>query len=64
MSGDGGERFAPGGKLPSAADQQQAELDQPAVLHPWNAPENAPMIAVNERLGRAVDHRVAFELGL
>jgi GNAT superfamily N-acetyltransferase len=43
----------------------QAELDHPAVLHTWNAPENAPMIAVNERLGfRAVDHRVAFELAL
>lgn len=29
----------------------QAELDHPAVLHTWNAPENAPMIAVNDRLG-------------
>jgi GNAT superfamily N-acetyltransferase len=29
----------------------QAELEHPAVLHTWNAPENAPMIAVNDRLG-------------
>jgi len=29
----------------------QAELDHPAVLHTWNAPSNAPMIAVNEHLG-------------
>jgi hypothetical protein len=28
------------------------------VLHTWNAPENAPMIAVNNHLGfRPVDHR-------
>lgn len=43
----------------------QAALDHPAVLHTWNAPENAPMIAVNAKLGfRASDHRVAFELSL
>lgn len=43
----------------------QAELDHPAVLHTWNAPENAPMIAVNAKLGfRASDHRVALELEL
>lgn len=36
----------------------QAELRRPAVLHTWNAPENAPMIAVNDRLGfRPVAHR-------
>jgi hypothetical protein len=29
----------------------QSELDHPAVVHTWNAPENAPMIAVNGRLG-------------
>jgi GNAT superfamily N-acetyltransferase len=43
----------------------QAELDHPAVLHTWNAPENAPMIAVNAKLGfRPSDHRVAFELSV
>jgi GNAT superfamily N-acetyltransferase len=29
----------------------QAGLERPAVLHTWNAPENGPMIAVNEHLG-------------
>jgi len=43
----------------------QAELAQPAVLHTWNAPENAPMIRVNDRLGfRAVDRRTNWELAL
>jgi hypothetical protein len=40
----------------------QAELDHPAVLHTWNAPENAPMIRVNDQLGfRAVDRRSSWE---
>lgn len=29
----------------------QARIGTPAVLHTWNAPENGPMIAVNEALG-------------
>ncbi len=29
----------------------QARVSGPAVLHTWNAPENGPMIAVNEQLG-------------
>jgi GNAT superfamily N-acetyltransferase len=40
----------------------QADLDHPAVLHTWNAPENAPMIRVNDQLGfRAVDRRSNWE---
>jgi GNAT superfamily N-acetyltransferase len=40
----------------------QAELDHRAVLHTWNAPENAPMIRVNDQLGfRAVDRRTNWE---
>ncbi|WP_232828593.1 GNAT family N-acetyltransferase [Kribbella monticola] len=40
----------------------QAGLDRPAVLHTWNAPENGPMIRVNEQLGfRAVDRRSSWE---
>jgi GNAT superfamily N-acetyltransferase len=40
----------------------QAELDHPAVLHTWNAPTNAPMIAVNEHLGfRPVAQRTNWE---
>ncbi|MEV8372882.1 GNAT family N-acetyltransferase [Kribbella sp. NPDC056861] len=43
----------------------QAELDQPAVLHTWNAPTNTPMIAVNEHLGfRPVAQRQDWELEL
>ncbi|ADB31390.1 hypothetical protein Kfla_2314 [Kribbella flavida DSM 17836] len=43
----------------------QAGLDHPAVLHTWNAPENAAMIAVNDRLDfRPADHRISFQLGL
>jgi hypothetical protein len=34
----------------------------PAVLHTWNAPENAPMIAVNAKLGfRPVAQRTMWE---
>ncbi|MFK4086496.1 GNAT family N-acetyltransferase [Kribbella sp. NPDC020789] len=41
----------------------QAGVARPAVLHTWNAPENAPMIAVNKRLGfRAVAQRTNWEL--
>lgn len=43
----------------------QAGLDHPAVLHTWNAPENSPMIAVNEKLGfRPTAQRTAWELSL
>lgn len=41
----------------------QAGVPGKAVLHTWNAPENAPMIAVNEKLGfRPVAQRTAWEL--
>jgi len=41
----------------------QADLAQPAALHTWNAPENAPMIAVNDKLGfRPVAQRTLWEL--
>jgi predicted GNAT family acetyltransferase len=37
----------------------------PAVLHTWNAPENAPMIAVNAKLGfRPVAQRTIWERAL
>jgi GNAT superfamily N-acetyltransferase len=40
----------------------QADLAQPAALHTWNAPENGPMIAVNDRLGfRPVAQRTIWE---
>jgi GNAT superfamily N-acetyltransferase len=40
----------------------QADLDHHAVLHTWNAPENAPMIRVNDQLGfRPVDRRSSWE---
>ncbi|MEU4294131.1 hypothetical protein AB0E63_38425 [Kribbella sp. NPDC026596] len=43
----------------------QAGLDHPAVLHTWNAPENTPMIAVNEKLGfRPTAQRTTWELEL
>ncbi|MFF1817561.1 GNAT family N-acetyltransferase [Kribbella sp. NPDC058245] len=40
----------------------QAGVARNAVLHTWNAPENAPMIAVNTKLGfRPVAQRTAWE---
>jgi GNAT superfamily N-acetyltransferase len=40
----------------------QAGVARPAVLHTWNAPENAPMIAVNTKLGfRPVAQRTMWE---
>jgi GNAT superfamily N-acetyltransferase len=52
-----GRRLGMAVKLPNLRSLQ-AELDHPAVLHTWNAPENAPMIAVNNHLGfRPVNHR-------
>ena len=43
----------------------QSELDHRAVLHTWNAPTNAPMIAVNEHLGfRPVAQRTNWECEL
>ncbi|WP_350277673.1 GNAT family N-acetyltransferase [Kribbella sp. HUAS MG21] len=40
----------------------QSGVARPAVLHTWNAPENAPMIAVNTKLGfRPVAQRTMWE---
>ena len=40
----------------------QAGVPLPAVLHTWNAPENAPMVAVNTKLGfRPVAQRTMWE---
>lgn len=41
----------------------QEGVARPAVLHTWNAPENTPMIAVNNKLGfRPVAQRTNWEL--
>jgi GNAT superfamily N-acetyltransferase len=43
----------------------QSDVPLPAVLHTWNAPENAPMIAVNTKLGfRPVAQRTMWERAL
>jgi GNAT superfamily N-acetyltransferase len=43
----------------------QTGVALPAVLHTWNAPENTPMIAVNNKLGfRPVAQRTAWERNL
>ncbi|WBQ03253.1 GNAT family N-acetyltransferase [Kribbella sp. CA-293567] len=61
---DRGRRLGLAVKVPNFRSLQ-AVLDRPAVLHTWNAPTNAPMIAVNERLGfRAVAQRTGWELEL
>ncbi|HEY3556235.1 MAG TPA: GNAT family N-acetyltransferase [Kribbella sp.] len=40
----------------------QAGVAHPAVLHTWNAPENTPMIAVNNKLGfRPTAQRTTWE---
>jgi GNAT superfamily N-acetyltransferase len=40
----------------------QTGVAHPAVLHTWNAPENTPMIAVNDKLGfRPVAQRTMWE---
>lgn len=40
----------------------QSRLTHPAALHTWNAPENAPMIAVNTNLGfRPIAQRTTWE---
>ncbi|MGZ0147461.1 GNAT family N-acetyltransferase [Kribbella sp. WER1] len=40
----------------------QAGVARPAVVHTWNAPENTPMIAVNNKIGfRPVAQRTAWE---
>lgn len=40
----------------------QTRLTRPTPLHTWNAPENAPMIAVNDKLGfRPVAQRTMWE---
>ncbi|TDO47373.1 acetyltransferase (GNAT) family protein [Kribbella sp. VKM Ac-2527] len=59
-----GNRLGMAVKVPNLRSLQ-AGLDRPSVLHTWNAPENAPMIAVNEHLGfRPVDQRVNLQLDL
>jgi GNAT superfamily N-acetyltransferase len=56
-----GRRLGMAVKIPNLRSLQ-SELDHPAVLHTWNAPENAPMIAINEHLGfRPVDHRSTWQ---
>ena len=48
-------------KIPNLRSLQSA-LPHPAVLHTWNAPENTPMIAVNEKLGfRPTAQRTTWE---
>ncbi|WP_405057205.1 GNAT family N-acetyltransferase [Kribbella sp. NBC_01505] len=43
----------------------QTGIGRPAVLHTWNAPENTPMIAVNNKLGfRPIAQRTAWELNV
>lgn len=59
-----GRRLGMAVKVPNLRSLQ-ADLDQPAVLHTWNAPENAPMIAVNRHLGfRAIARRTNWEHAL
>ncbi|WP_427895831.1 GNAT family N-acetyltransferase [Kribbella sp. GL6] len=56
-----GNRLGIAVKLPNLA-ALQAGVPHPAVLHTWNAPENTPMIAVNNKLGfRPVAQRTAWE---
>lgn len=56
-----GKRLGMAVKVPNLRSLQ-AGLDHRAVLHTWNAPENAPMIAVNNHLGfRAVDQLITFQ---
>ncbi|MEU0096915.1 GNAT family N-acetyltransferase [Kribbella sp. NPDC006257] len=48
-------------KIPNLRSLQDG-LAGSAVLHTWNAPENAPMIRVNDQVGfRAVDRRSSWE---
>lgn len=43
----------------------QADLTGPALVHTWNAPENTPMVAINDELGfRRVAQRTQWELDL
>jgi GNAT superfamily N-acetyltransferase len=57
-----GRRLGLAVKVPNCRSLQ-AGLDRPAVLHTWNATTNAPMIAVNARLGfRPVAQRTDWEL--
>ncbi|TCC51407.1 GNAT family N-acetyltransferase [Kribbella capetownensis] len=59
-----GRRLGIAVKLPNLRSLQ-SRLTQPAVLHTWNAPENTPMIAVNEKLGfRPTAQRTAWERAL
>ncbi|GAA1579585.1 hypothetical protein GCM10009742_24980 [Kribbella karoonensis] len=56
-----GKRLGIAVKLPNLA-ALQAGVARPAVLHTWNAPENTPMIAVNNKIGfRPVAQRTAWE---
>ena len=56
-----GKRLGMAVKVPNLRSLQ-AGLDHRAVLHTWNAPENAPMIAVNNHLDfRTVDQHITFQ---
>lgn len=56
-----GRRLGIAVKLPNLRSLQ-SRLTHPAVLHTWNAPENTPMIAVNEKLGfRPTAQRTTWE---
>jgi len=59
-----GNRLGIAVKLPNLRALQSA-LDHPAVLHTFNAPENTPMITVNEKLGfRPTAQRTTWERDL
>ncbi|TWD82793.1 acetyltransferase (GNAT) family protein [Kribbella amoyensis] len=56
-----GHRLGMAVKIPNLRSLQ-ADLTEPAIVHTWNAPENGPMIRVNEHLGfTPSDRRVALQ---